>query len=151
MTDEQIKKEFERWVNLGRPNVWVKKPGDEWKKVTHSMWERNEYVYIIDDRYAEIRKAFYDGETIQLRDFYYGCEWYDWNEKYEPKWNSYSDIRIKPEEPIYEWQWYYIDHKNGGRVVLSRNFHTNRSSVDVEENCFMDWKPFEPSKRVRKR
>ncbi len=145
MTDEQIKAEFNRWINEGRPQTWYKK-NDEWTVLyTDPKWLKDG-IYIVDDEYAEIRKSFYDGKTIQ----YYEESSGRWFVAASPSWTlPVDEYRIKPEKPVYEYQWYYIDS-------VTNVFLTSGHYVDIEETeketkiLNVDWKPFEPSKRVRK-
>ena len=65
--------------------------------------------------YADVYHAIAEGIT---------CEWKDLTGS--DKWNEYiiqSGIafRIKPSEPVYEWQWYYV--KNGLATIPS-NFYS---------------------------
>ena len=56
-------------------------------------------------------------------------------------WHDYAEYRIKPKDPIYEWQWYYIKHD--GTVRIEEKFMT-------EEECSLPWIKFEETKRLRK-
>jgi len=117
MNDEQMIKEFERWVKAGRPRVWVKnvsdKEGDWVLMPLLPTWFKNR-VYVIDDEYAEIRKAFYDGKKIQWR-----CEseqeWYPLS--YDDFYKPVDKYRIKPEEPVYEYKFVRESPYNGWIVT----------------------------------
>ena len=63
-------------------------------------------------------------------------EWY-----YEPK-PSFSAIhyyRVKPKEPVYEWQW----------ILLTDGFISDKT-LDYHTKYVNGWTKFEPSKRIRK-
>jgi len=55
------------------------------------------------------------------------------------------DIRIKPSEPVYEWQWYRIV---AGKVY----FNSDKFYTDDEANAWDNnqYKKFEETKRIRK-
>jgi len=140
MTDEQVKKEFGRWTDAGKPNIWVRhERATVWDKVHSPLWRTPNTIYVIDDEYADVRKAYYDGKRVEWR-----CEseqeWYPVTTD-----NFYKPVdkyRIKPEEPIYEWQWYALDEEGG--YYLS-GFNTEDEVTDKDT-----WEKFEPSKRERK-
>jgi len=139
MNTEQIKKEFERWVDAGRPKVWRRTIGyKNWKLVVTPSWSSNRY-YVISDKDEEIRKAFYDGKTIQCR---LVNTYYEWEDINPPNWLDGYEYRIKPEEPVYEWIWYSM---NEDKTVCWTMHHC----VDNEMNQTV-WTKFEPSKRLRR-
>jgi len=157
MTNEEIKKEFNRWIDLGRPNVWQWFPGvNRWETVSKFSWLNNT-TYIIDDKYAEIRKAFYNDKTIQI--YTSTCDNFQWED-----WPSNEDLsdyiyakqydirhyRIKPEKPMYEYQYIFKDENN--LYKLSNSYYT--TAYDAQEARQSDrWRVvdrFEPSKRLRK-
>ena len=58
------KKEIERWANCpDHTKVWVNEGENEWVLVNYPLWRRA-FAYIVDDKYAELRKAEKDGDTI---------------------------------------------------------------------------------------
>ena len=80
MNDKQIIEEFTRWIEAGRPEVWQWFPlVNRWELVNKFSWLAiANTIYIVDDRYAEIRKAYYNNKTIQFKS---GGGWYDYNIK----------------------------------------------------------------------
>ena len=57
-------KEIIRWAECPEgTKVWYRKRGHEWKETIGPLWH-TDHEYIIADKYAEIRKAEKDGETI---------------------------------------------------------------------------------------
>ena len=95
------KKEIKRWANSpDGTKVWVKidtKQG--WVPLVSPSFIK-ENVYIVDDEYATMRKAFMDGVTIQ----YNNCDnhWRDLilDSDVPVAWGyPVENYRIKPEEP----------------------------------------------------
>ena len=107
MTQEdaiQQLKEIERWTKApSRTQVWYRsKKGGKWVKIDWPIW-RGSLIYVIDDPFAELRKAQYDGKQLQ---FYCSDEnrWCDQPlEEIHFKCSTPSEWRIKPEVdyPIY--------------------------------------------------
>ena len=104
-------KNVEEMCYLSKHKDWTK----VWYKsgFTDNKWELKEKVYwdgfgtyIVDDEWAELRKAQADGKQIQRNNI---CDiWVDCNGECkfnENIFNSIINYRIKPKEPIYEWQW----------------------------------------------
>jgi len=152
MTNEEIKREFERWIDTGRPLVWIKNlnnPTSEWITISNPTW-REKITYIVDNQYAEIRKAFYDGKTIQFKIYNEERPWVDWGSEEEPDYKCYYDIRIKPKEPVYEYQW--IGQFDNGQYRLTEEWYTKNERCLVEQayNNLKNWDVFLPSKRERK-
>ena len=135
------KDEICRWANCpDGTKVWIKDEETEWY-LGKPIWFAHR-KYIVNDAWAEIRKAFVDGKTIEYKDR--EC----WIESiYENVHNfnlSNLDIenyRIKP-ETIHEWQWY---QESEGVFYLSHTFHTNTDGFPKDET----WHKFEPSKRIK--
>ena len=104
MTREAYKKHKEaiEWF-YAQPEgtkIWCKKAKTDWFLVSCPTWDE-ENTYVINDKYAELRKAIADGKIIQ----YFSDGWYDLYRDY----NGYfvGDItryKIKPETkfPIYK-------------------------------------------------
>jgi len=87
-------KEFDRWIEAGRPSVWYKtKHTDEmWMEVYIPAWEP-ENDYIIDDKHATLRRLQVgEPETkfeVELSD--------GWTDVREPLWNLDNEYRVKVE------------------------------------------------------
>jgi len=69
------KDEIIRWANCPEgTEIWYREGRNEWDKVMATGWLPN-VKYIVDDKYAELRKAQADGKTI----LYLGEEAYNLN------------------------------------------------------------------------
>jgi hypothetical protein len=97
-------KEIQRWSKDPKMNVWLKPRRDsaKWILVDKPISWTSDGIYIVDDEYAEVRKAYYDGKTIQR--FMYG-EWKDCT--LEPLWDETlpGSLRVKPlkDEVVCQW------------------------------------------------
>jgi len=97
------KLEIQRWLeNTNEPDVWVKNENDKiktWKKQSFEdcSWDKNCH-YIVDDKYAELRKIQIDKPDTKF-------EYWD---EYEKKWLDTYPLwdsclyRIKPTYPIFK-------------------------------------------------
>ena len=96
MTAKEVKTEFARWIDERQPKVWVKDlRTDSWGTCCTPYWQfYSEYAYIIDDKYAELRKALFDGKTIQREDSN-GC-WVDIPKDFDLYLEDIAKLRIKP-------------------------------------------------------
>lgn len=99
--------------------VWERSAG-EWELCACVMW-RPECMYVVDNQWAELRKAQMDGK--QLERAYNGC----WNEErltFEMMEKTFiGDWRIKPKEPVKEWLWAYKPY-NWRRFTISEDYMT---------------------------
>jgi len=69
MNNKEIKREFDRWIEIGKPKVWHKyKKESNWSKINIPSWD-NDSIYIVDDHQAEIRKALIDNSDIEIEYF----------------------------------------------------------------------------------
>ena len=100
--------EIIRWAKSpAGTNVWLKKStADVWYDSIIPTWGDN-VEYVLDDEWADIRKAFIDGETIQ----YYNKELGIWSDTLNRDASAFAGrrvemYRIKP-KPVYEWQCYF--------------------------------------------
>ena len=60
------KNEIMRWANSPEgTRVWIKQEDGIWSKPYVPTWKKDS-TYIVDDEWAEIRKAFFDNKTIQF-------------------------------------------------------------------------------------
>ena len=97
-------KEIQRWSKDPTMDTWLKPRRDnaKWILVDKPISWTSDGIYIVDDEYAEVRKAYYDGKTIQR--FMYG-EWKDCT--LEPQWDAAlpGNFRIKllKDEVVYQW------------------------------------------------
>jgi hypothetical protein len=90
---KKYKAEFDHWVDEGSlliklENGWEKLPRDyQWHNLTNKL-------IIINDKYAELRKAFAEGRTIQYNPTNTG----DWSDIEDPCFTDFVKCyRIKPE------------------------------------------------------
>jgi len=97
MNDTQIKKEFNRWLEAGRPTVLVKdfSQGEEWYTVRCPAWSRNK-IYIVEDHQAELRKLQIDEPDTKFQIWREFEE--EWWECECPMWNPKHKFRVKPKE-----------------------------------------------------
>ena len=135
-------KEIIRWANCpdGTPG-WYKTKYTDWAKTTNPLWSIKT-IYILDDGWAKIRKAYTDGKTIE---YYVGR--HKWQEIANPCWDDNIErYRIKP-EPVYEWQWVWED--KSGVFHITNRYYTNRTkaaeSICPEDRMFR----LDKSKRER--
>ena len=123
--------------------VWVKDGVDsKWYLLeSHPDWFKS-FIYVVNDEWAELRKAQIDGKQLQFKNIDYTLEDYFLDN------TLVSDWRIKPEEPEYEWQWICKDKQ--GYFSITEHHYSDEIFELME---FMDWEIFEkyePSKRERK-
>jgi len=132
----------------------------EWKLNLFPKWYETSH-YIVDDEWAELRKAQADGKQLQRAAYLCGRnrEWIDIEFVIEDtKITELDHWRIKPEE-LYEYQWiyklpagregmyyistrYYIDEEEFVNSYPNRSRRKNARDIPVE--------PYLPSKRIRK-
>jgi len=98
MTNEELMKEFKRWMDAGRPQVYVRTishfKDDIWKSISNPIWSSNEY-YIVNDEQAELRKLQIEKPDTQFQWFYEEeREWLDL--ECSPLWDTLVKYRIKP-------------------------------------------------------
>ncbi len=97
--------------------------------------------YVVDDEYAEIRKAFLDGKTIQVKTEV--CDWrtvsktesvHRFDGVNEESDFYYSEkYRIAPKE-VYKYQMLYKMHKNG-TYILTDSFYESEAAFESSVNC----------------
>ena len=131
--------EIKRWADMPEgTSVWTKDINGKWYKTASPVWHKNE-IYIVDDEWAELRKAQVDGKQIEFNisvDKWIPVSFIDETSRRSPK-----DYRVKP-EPVYEWQWYYEDVDG---YILTSEFYTEEAAK-IELDSF---EKFKPSKRIR--
>jgi len=99
------KDEIIRWAKCpDGTKVWRKDKLDgEWQNFKAFEW-RPDHIYIIDDEWAELRKAQIDGKQLQVKSKY-ECKWIDVElSSYDINHSDPKYWRIKS-EPVYEYQW----------------------------------------------
>lgn len=109
--------------------------------------------------HAEVLIAIAEGKPVQ---FLNPCgEWIDYeiHKHFSPLDFTGENLewRVKPPEPVYEFQWIYFD-KNLNRFDITGGFYTDYDSVRAElnkieayaERIFNIVCSFEPSRRLKK-
>jgi len=140
MNKEQLKKEFSKWLDNGRPKVWVGYGNGAWD-ISTEPFMCEDCIYVIDDEMAFFRKAWLDGRRLQWQQADTET-WFTF--EVEPDWSYFKPekLRIHPEDVIYEWQWYiFVNEEN--RYFITEDFFAEN---ELDGNYFK----FEPSKRIRK-
>ena len=95
MTNEQLIKEFERWILAGKPYVWVQQDSDSWYISPTTCWNSSDVTYIIDDEHATLRKLQIDEPDTKFQ--VYHTSTMKW-ETVEPVWEPGRKYRIKRTE-----------------------------------------------------
>jgi hypothetical protein len=108
MNRELIKKyktEFNYWLNGGSLVLGQEKPDNsfEWVLPTTVSWNNPSCIYIINDEYAELRKAIAEGKTIQYSPLTQTHNRWDDIKPYPSMFTSpVKNFRVKPEEPKFK-------------------------------------------------
>ena len=114
MSKEVIKKykaEFDHWLDEGSVLCRSKaNPKESWKEIKKPLW-LDTYLYIINDKYVEFRKAQAEGKQLQWQDNYHKVWECGFINKFTLTLNRY---RVKPDEPKFP---YYAREKSSGIVV----------------------------------
>ena len=123
---EELIHEFSKWASLEDKNdsILVRcKESDKWRIQSYSVWDANGCVYIVNDKYAEYKKAFYNKKKIQKRimdtDYWVTVE-------------SILEIEGDYEFRITALEW-YEDPKNINKIVLARDEDDEEWMVDIFE------------------
>jgi len=109
MTNEQLKKEFSRWVDNEQGLVWYK--GDSVWMLIATTWSGTGH-YITNDKHQELRRLEIDIPETKFE--FYNIN-YNWVEA-KPQWNPELEYRVKV-EPVYEWIFYRVNIDK--KIVLS--------------------------------
>jgi len=125
---EELIHEFSKWASLEykKDSILVRcKESDKWQLQSYSVWDTDGCVYIVNDKYVEYKKAFYDGKKIQKRimdtDYWVTVE-------------SILEIEGDNEFRITLLEW-YEDPKNINKIVLVRDYNNEEWMVDIFE-CY---------------
>ena len=129
--------------------VWYRHEDEEgnWEDQFQPYWIPTD-IYIVDNEWAELRKAQADGEVLERFDETTSV----WKKSILTYDNLKKDLpsrwHIKSKERVYEWQWIYFDI-NISRYYISKNSYASKE--EAEKNIAGIVKePYEPSKRERK-
>ena len=127
------KEEIKYWAEQpDGTRVWCHEDGniEYWKLLCCSPEWFPQNIYIVDNEWATLRKAQSEGKQLQLS--ITGEVWKDKELTYsrmpldEPEW-----WRIKPEEPVYEYQWLYpYSTPNGDYFGITE--HLKESQAEKE-------------------
>ena len=140
-------KEICRWAkHPTKLKVWNKiyagSPVKQWVLTSSPTWA-DEWDYIVDDEYAEIRKAYADGKTIECR-----VGIYKWQKLTNPYWDFKSEeYRVKPDEPTYYYQWERLDMNNDSVIIVSSIYLTDLEAVNLKY-AEQGWRRIDSSKRT---
>ena len=137
MTREEAEKllpAMAHFVKCG--NLWYYSCGT-WRKQDSIIYEDTwDIQNIIEDKHFEIRKANALGTPIQCKHKVGKWDWHDTDDF--GVFQDQYEFRIKPKEPVYEWQWLHTDAN--GFTTLSDFLTAPYDNL---------WTKFEPSKRLR--
>ena len=149
----KYKAEFDHWLNGGK--LQVKFVNDPWGEAPEGIFSYStvNFVLVIDDKYAEFRKALAEGKTIQcnakegendITYTAYGDTW--WVDTTEFKYAT-RFYRIKPEEPKFkvgDWVIHNGVHKRVTKAVDGLiDSLDNQVAVIMKEESLELWKPKE--------
>jgi len=138
------KDEIIRWANSPEGTmVWYKDFG-HWIITDNPSWDSGT-LYIVDDEWAELRKAQADGKQLQR----FSGTWVDEDTLNMGTFEEPKYWRIKP-EGVYEWQWIIMNNDSNSYWVTAGYFtseeefkkQTNYSNITIVG-------PNESSKRIR--
>ena len=132
MTNEELIKEFIRWVNNGRGKVWYLNCDNRWE-LLYPAWT-NLSVYITNDKHAKLRR-------LQIDEPYSKFEvvWDEVAKEVEPTWDIDKNYRVKA-EPVYEYQWLYPVAVGRNKFALTEH----RTKCDIK-----GYTKIEETKRIK--
>ncbi len=153
------RKEIEHWAKQpDGTKVWHKYTNEDklWELEEFTYWEKDE-IYIVDDEWAELRKAQIDGATLQFKND--NRDWVSINDDWWNNWfysdhkvYSPKDFRIKPKE-WYEcippegipcWVWDDKDEYRK-RIALIKSYDTEKP-LPFRMSAPCGWRYAEPIK-----
>jgi len=124
MTNSDFKREFERWIDAGRPAVWVKGPSvpeKDWILTNKPEWNE-ESIYIVSDEQAALRMLQYDKPETKFQFKNDKGEWKDCEPAWYVKWSVNEQYRIKPTE-------WYQDPKMVGKLMIAWDYEKDQAKV----------------------
>lgn len=153
---KKYKEAFDWWLEGGK--VWTKKGYDIWhiNKLPH--WGCEDCIYIPDDEYAELRKAFWDGKKLQFIPKNMKNEkWQDWNLDDCPSKISFqtNKWRIKPKEWYENLDgtrengvicWVWDEEKEEDKVISLVIDYKRTDSYPFKTYLYQSWECAEPIK-----
>ena len=133
--EKRHQQEIIRWAKAPKgTKIWYKQEGDAKWYITEGTKWYEDTQYIVDDKWAELRKAQADGKQLQWIN---EGEFVDVTLKNSPT-GLIKYWRIKP-EPVYEWQWIIRRANNTFALTVHKTEHEMK----------LGYEKFEPSKRIR--
>ena len=94
-------KEIQRWATCpDGTKVWWKDNLRDWLLTVNASWNKK-YNYIVDDEYAELRKAEADGKSIEYNAYYAPNSGGVWSKHLGNITLPVENYRIKSDSPIY--------------------------------------------------
>lgn len=122
------KDEIIRWAKC--PNgteIWHRHKGDKkWLKTDEPNWYPTK-IYIVDDEFAELRKAYADGKTIQQ----HNPQTQEWVDIQNPFFiYGTSCYRIKPEtKKVKLYQWLCKDENGKYYIETTENLEFPKNAI----------------------
>ena len=142
------KDEIKYWAeHPDETKVWWRGIDDiDWMSSDKPLWT-DRHIYIVDDQWAELRKAQADGKQLQF------CIYDEWTDSTltlgeirSAMSGVVSDWRIKQKEPVYEWQWIFKDIDKD-KYYMTTCFYTEKGiNADFKQKPI---ERYEPSKRKK--
>ena len=130
-----------RWANSKEDTkVWIKQDRGDWFLSANNIAWNKDNQYIVNDGWAELRKAEADGKIIEARLTPDIWSEHDLNESFRP-----SYYRVKPDEPTYYYQWEKLYPE--GRIITSEYLTDERADYDGYQ-VGDGWRRIESSKRT---
>ena len=120
--------------------VWFSHQFQSWKLTDEPIWSDGS-KYIVDDGWAELRKAEADGKIIEARLSPDIWSKHIINEEFAP-----SYYRIQPDEIIYYYQWERLE-MNNNRLVTSPFYVSDSEAIQLRYKD-KGWRKKESSKRT---
>ena len=137
--ERKHKKEIIRYANSkDGAQVWFSHNFQEWKLTEEPIWV-DSTNYIVDDKWADLRKAQIDGKIIEAKITPDTWSKHNLNESFAP-----SYYRIQPNDPIYYYQWEKLNSSND--TIMISQFMTDeraKRSASTKDG----WRKIELSKR----
>jgi len=137
--------EIKRWANAYPVGIWYREKNDkEWKWTENEVSWHKDYIYIVDDEFAEIRKAHADGASVQFNEG--DDEDPNWVTSNEPTFHGMiGDYRIKPELKFYSLQEFLEEQNLWGEFLENCKLENQRwDEIDSYYNSISDLLEKEP-------
>ena len=140
MTNEELKKEFSRWVDNDKGKVWYR--NEYWTFVT-PMWNNTGH-YITNDKHAELRRLAIDEPDTEFEfTNEHMNKWIDADGAYFSEQNEY---RVKKVEPVYEYQW--VIYLESIKEYVFSDFVVSKEELDIAPTAKVVER-YEESKRIK--